>query len=85
MAVAVQDVRIAHDELASMTEHLIGEYEDVVPAGSVIRLVARTVQGLRQDGVPPVQLARRAEPLVREQLDGRVAGAPGAGHRGAST
>ena len=79
MAVAISEVKIAHDELASMTECLIGEYETVAPAGSVIRLVARTVHDLRHNGVAAPRLAELAEPLVRGQLNARGVGVRDAG------
>ena len=71
MTATVENARTAHEDLGSMTERLIGEYEASSPAGSVIRLVARTVQDLRHDGVASVRLAELAEPRVRAQLNGR--------------
>jgi hypothetical protein len=71
MATTTQRTSEPHFELASMTERLIDEYEGEVAAGSVIRLVARTVQGLRASGVAADRLAVMAEPLVRERLDAR--------------
>lgn len=53
-------------ELLSLTERLVDEYAGLVPAGSVMRLVARCHDRTRRSGAADLALV---EALTRRHLD----------------
>ena len=58
------------DELMSLTLRLVGEYPEV-PAGSVMRCVARAVRRALRSSTPPGQIPTLAEHDARNALAGR--------------
>lgn len=68
------DIRQVDRDLARLTEGLIHEYQVQLPAGSVIRTVARIVARLRDQRVPVLELAAQVEPIARTELAARVSG-----------
>lgn len=71
MVIDAERARTIHDELNELTGRLVAEHSPDVPAGAVIRLVARIVRKLRAEGVPADRLAETAEPIVRAYLERR--------------
>lgn len=65
------------DDVSSLTLRLVGDYPEV-PAGSVMRCVARAVRRAVLVSAPPEQIPTRAESAVREAMARRLAPAGGA-------
>jgi hypothetical protein len=59
-----------HDEVMSLTLRLVGENPDL-PAGSVMRCVARAVRRALMAGTPREQIPALAEDTARRALAGR--------------
>ncbi len=68
--------RSARAELQRVVDLLLEEYRDAVPAGSVIRCVARCTEIATRSGVPRPALASAVERLARATLDGRAVAGP---------
>lgn len=60
-----------HDELMSLTFRLVGEYPEI-PAGSVMRCLARAVRRALIEGTPAEQIPTRAEHTAHEALARRL-------------
>lgn len=60
-----------HDELMSLTLRLVREHPQL-PAGSVMRCVARAVRRVMTAGTPREQISARAEHAARRALAGRT-------------
>lgn len=65
------DRRSVRAELQDVVDRLIEDYRDDVPAGSVIRCVARCTEIATRYGVPKPALASVVERLARATLDAR--------------
>jgi hypothetical protein len=68
--------RSVRAELQSVVDLLLAEYRDAMPAGSVIRCVARCTEIATRSGVPRPALAPTVERLARATLDGRSQAGP---------
>jgi hypothetical protein len=70
------DSRSVRAELQRVVDLLLEEYRGVVPAGSVIRCVARCTEIATRTGVPRPALAPAVERMARATLDGRSQAGP---------
>jgi hypothetical protein len=68
--------RSVRAELQAVVDLLLEEYRDAIPAGSVIRCVARCTEIATRSGVPRPALAPAVERLARATLDGRYQAGP---------
>ncbi len=63
--------RSVRAELQDVVDRLIEDYRDQIPAGSIIRCVARCTETATRSGVPRPALATVVERLARARLDAR--------------
>lgn len=68
--------RSVRAELQSVVDRLIEDYRGEIPAGSVIRCVARCTEIATRYGVPKPALAGVVERLARSTLDARSRSGP---------
>lgn len=66
----VDSISEAHRELIDVAERLVRDFNHI-PAGSVLRCVARSARQLRAEGVSADALPSAVEELARRRLDRR--------------
>jgi hypothetical protein len=66
--------RAQDDEMLGLAQRLIGEYDDL-PAGAVLRCIARASRDVRLWGCPPEHLLTTVEAATRWRLEQRVSAA----------
>lgn len=69
---SLTEVRASQDALLDLTVRLSREFPEL-PAGSVMRCVARVVRSERRHGVPEASLASTSEARARSVLRRRAA------------
>lgn len=79
---SLDEIRVSQAQLLEVTVRLAEEFPDL-PAGSVMRCVARVVWQQRRLGTPDVLLTSRSEDVARRLLTERLTGVPAPATRAA--